>query len=353
VYDIARPIKSHLIQFTGLMIYAYIVLDRGRRPRSGLRALRYSLEMAKPRNFTSFLLWRPDLLARLCSHALEAAIEPDFVAAIVRKRGLAVDASRDALAGWPWPYRARTLGSFGVLKNGAPLTFSGKAQRRPLEMLKVVIAHGGREVSAERVTEALWPRIDGDSAHRSFTTTLHRLRRLLGEDRAIILSEGKLTLDGRYVWTDCWALEQVTARVDQMLRSPRERIEPEKLGGLADRLLELYSGPFLGNEAEQTWSLAMRDRLRGRFVRCVGEISRHWQVIGQPERAAGLLEHALEADSLAESLYRHLMLCHAQAQRRAEAIETYNRCRRTFAAMLKVEPSPETTAIYEKLLHPV
>lgn len=352
VYDIARPIKSHLIQFTGLMNYAYLVLDGGRRPRSGLRALRYSLEMGKPRGFTSFLLWRPELLARLCSFALEGGIEPEFVSALVRERRLALDASRDALAGWPWAYRAHTLGAFRLLKNGAPVTFSGKAQKRPLEMLKVIIARGGRDVSAEHVTEAMWPRIDGDSARRSFTTTLHRLRKLLGEDRAIVLSEGKVTLDGRYLWSDCWAFEQLTARLDQLLRGPRERIEPDKLAALADRLLELYGGPFLGNEPEEAWALPMRDRLRTRFVRCVGELARYWQNAGEPARAADLLERALEADNLAESLYRHLMLCHAQAQRRAEAVETYNRCRKTLAAALKVEPSPETRALYEKILQP-
>lgn len=352
VYDTARRIRNHLLEFTGLMMYAYVALESGRRPRSGLRALKLALEVGKPRNYVGFLLWRPDMLARLCSHALEAGIEREFVATIIRTRGLALDASQLGLADWPWPFRVRTFGQFRLLRGGDPLTFSGKAQRRPLDLLRVLIACGGREVGEERVTEALWPRIDGDSAHRSFTTTLHRLRKLLGEDRAIRLSENKLTLDGRYVWTDCWAFEQVISRVDQMLRGPRERIEPDKVGALSARLLELYTGPFLGNEPEEAWSLAMRDRLRARFVRCVGEISRYWQNNGQPERAADLLERALEADNLAESLYRHLMLCHAQAQRRAEAIETYNRCRKTLSSLLKVEPSPETTAIYEKLLQP-
>jgi LuxR family maltose regulon positive regulatory protein len=350
VYDIARRIRNHLLEFTGFMMYAYVALESGRRPRSGLRALKLALEMGKPRNYLSFLLWRPEMLARLCSHALENGIEPEFVSAIVRQRHLMLDASRDALAGWPWPYRVRSFGSFRLLKNGAALTFTGKAQRRPLELLKVVVACGGRDVSATRVTEAIWPRIDGDSAHRSFTTTLHRLRKLLGEDRAILLSEGKLTLDGRYVWTDCWAFEQMTARLDQLLRGPRERVEPDKLAALGDRLLEVYTGPFLGDEPEEAWGIATRERLRARFVRSMGEISRYWQNAGQPERAADLLERALEADGLAESLYRYLMLCHAQAHHRADAIETYHRCRKAFAAILKVEPSAETTAIYQKLI---
>jgi DNA-binding SARP family transcriptional activator len=352
VYDLARPIQSHLIQFTGLINYAYVGLDRGRRPRSGLRALRYALEIGKPRDYTSFLMWRPEPLARLCSLALESGIGADLVTGIIRSCGLALDASRHALAGWPWPYRVHALGPFRLVKNGAVLSFTGKAQRRPLELLKVVIAYGGRDVSEERVTEALWPRIDGDSAHRSFTTTLHRLRKLLGEDRAIVLSEGRLTLDGRFVWSDCWAFEQVTGRVDQLLRAPRERVEPEELALLNERLLGLYAGPFLGHEPEESWSLPARERQRHRFLRAITESSRYWQYAGRAERAVDLLERALEAENLAEGLYRHLMLCYAQLGRKGEAVETYDRCRKTLAASLQVEPSAETTALRDELASP-
>lgn len=350
VYDIARPIRSHLIQFTGLINYAYVALERGRRPRSGLRALKLALENGKSRNYTSFLLWRPDMLARLCSHALEAGIEREFVAAIIRGRGLGLDASQLGFADWPWPFRVLTFGQFRLLRGGDPVTFAGKAQRRPLDLLRALVAHGGREVSEERITEALWPRIDGDSAHQSFTTTLHRLRKLLGEDRALLLSEGKLSLDGRYVWADTWAFEQVTARIEQTLRQPRERIERDKLERACSRMIELYAGPFLGNEPDEPWTLPMRERQR--FVRTTVEACRYWQQSGQPDRAVHLLERALEADNVAENLYRHLMLCYSQLGRQADAAETYNRCRKTLAAVLKVEPSAETRALYEKILQP-
>jgi DNA-binding SARP family transcriptional activator len=240
------------------------------------------------------------------------------------------------------------LGQFRLLRNGEPLTFAGKAQRRPLELLKVLIANGGREVSEERITEALWPRIDGDSAHRSFTTTLHRLRKLLGEDRALPLSEGKLSLDGRYVWTDTWALEQVIARIEQMLRLPHESIDSEALDKLLAQLNVLYRGPFLGNEPEQPWSLALRERLRHRFLRAAGEASRYWQA-AQPARAVEVLERALEADNVAESLYRHLMQCYAQLGRRAEAAETFQRCQKMLQASLGAEPSAETRAVYAEV----
>ncbi len=352
VYDIARHIHNHLLEFTGLMTYAYVGLESGRRPRSGLRALKLALEIGKPRNFVNFLLWRPDMLARLCSHALEAGIEREFVSAIIRTHGLTLDASQLALGDWPWPIRVSTFGAFRLLRTGEPLTFAGKAQKRPLDFLKVVIAHGGREVSEERINEALWPRIDGDSAHRSFTSTLHRLRKLLGEDHALALSEGKVSLDGRLVWVDTWAFEQAASRIDQELRRPREHVDGERLTRLCEQLLALYRGAFLGNEPEEPWSLALRELARHRFSRAIGEACRYLLQAESAEKTADLLERAIEADSVAEGLYRSLMQSYARLGRTAEAAETYNRCRRALQTALSAEPSPETRAIYDRILQP-
>jgi LuxR family transcriptional regulator, maltose regulon positive regulatory protein len=350
VYDTARNIPNHLLDFTGLMMYASVALESGKKPRSGMRALKLALEIAKPRNYLSFLLWRPDMLAKLCSHALEAGIERDFVSNIIHSRGLVLDAADTAIADWPWPYRVRTLGQFRLLRNDEPVTFAGKAQRRPLDLLRVLIASGAREVPVERITEALWPRIDGDSAHRSFTTTLHRLRKLLGEDRALHLSEGKLTLDGRHVWTDTWAFEQTTARIEHLLRRPRESIGHEELDALCERMIRLYAGPFLANEPDEPWMFAARERLRHRLARALQGTCRHAQQAGTLDRVTGWLERAIEADSTAEGLYRQLMTCYAQLGRRADVSETYDRCRRAFVAMRHSEPSAETRAHYEKLL---
>ncbi len=68
------------------------------------------------------------------------------------------------------------------------------------------------------------------------------------------------------------------------------------------------------------------------------------------EDAVGFLHRALEADELAEGLYRQLMICYEELDRKAEALEVYNRCRKTLVARLDVEPSPETIRIYENLM---
>lgn len=66
-------------------------------------------------------------------------------------------------------------------------------------------------------------------------------------------------------------------------------------------------------------------------------------------RAVDLLERALELDNVAEGLYRNLMECYVQLGRRAEVVETYNRCRKVLATSLNIASSPETTALYDEL----
>ncbi len=354
VYDTARHIRNYLLEFSALLCYAYVALDSGRRPRSGMRALRQAFAEGKPRNYLSFPLWRPEMLSQLCSIALEQRIEPDFVSELIRERSLQLDAAHSALLNWPWPLRVQTLGQFRVFRNGEPIAFTGKAQRRPLDLLKVVIAFGGRDVSEERVVEALWPRIDGDSAHRSFATTLHRLRKLLGEEQAVQLSDGKLTLNGRFIWLDTWAFDQITSRITQALRPDNEdsTIDNTMLSALSKRLLEFYKAPFLAGEPEQSWSLPLRERLHQRFVRVVVNLAHYWQHSDEAERAIDLLEMAVELDASSEGVYRNLMECYADLGRRAEAMDTYCRCRKMLAATLQIDPSPETTALYEKLTQP-
>ena len=59
------------------------------------------------------------------------------------------------------------------------------------------------------MTDALWPEAEGDAAHVSFNTTLHRLRKLIENEKTIQLREGRVTLDRKHCWVDVWAFERV------------------------------------------------------------------------------------------------------------------------------------------------
>jgi DNA-binding SARP family transcriptional activator len=202
-------------------------------------------------------------------HALQAAIEPDYARSLIKRRRL-VPERAPGTESWPWAYRVQTFGGFRLLRHDEPLPATGKAQRRPLELLKVLIAYGGEQVAESRVTDALWPRIDGDSAHRSFTSALHRLRKLLGEDRAVVLHEGRLTLDRRYFWVDAWGFDALAAEME----ATTDAAAAEKL---AERMLALYRGPFMAGEDDAAWLIVPRERLRSRMQRAMKRVPQEYQ----------------------------------------------------------------------------
>ena len=53
---------------------------------------------------------------------------------------------------------------------------------------------------------------------------------------------------------------------------------------------------------------------------------------------------------LSERIYRRLMLCFSEIGRPTDAIDTYNRCRKTLESRLSVSPSSDTRKIYDKLV---
>jgi ATP/maltotriose-dependent transcriptional regulator MalT len=288
--SIARDIPNRHLEYACLIGFADMALRAG-RARSGIKALRLGLETGRQYGYQHFLWWWPAALSRVCARALDEGIEVDYVRTLIRQRGLVPEGAATSPA-WPWKFRVHTLGNFSILKDDQPLGGTGKAQRRPLDLLKVLIAHGGTQVAESRVTDALWPRIEGDSAHRSFTSALHRLRKLLGEDRAIVLHEGKLTLDRRYFWVDVWAFEELAARIEGIT-------QPATVNELAERMLALYAGPFMASEVDAAWYLPPRERFRQRLARAMKRALQYCQDSGRGELARERYEKALEIDAVA------------------------------------------------------
>jgi two-component SAPR family response regulator len=68
---------------------------------------------------------------------------------------------------------------------------------------------------------------------------------------------------------------------------------------VAERLLALYRGSFMADDADAAWLLQARERLRGRFARVLARVCRHWEERGEADKARLLQEKTLEIDPLA------------------------------------------------------
>jgi DNA-binding SARP family transcriptional activator len=331
------------------MVKAQFALDQGEEDAC-VSLLSQALALGKDRGYLNAFVDQPSVTARLCVKALEAGIEEDYVQDLIRKRKLIPHEPPLHLENWPWPVKVYTLGRFALVKDGEPLRFSGKAQRKPLSLLKAIIALGGREVQEERVADALWPEVDGDMAHQSLATTLHRLRKLIGYQEAVQLQDGRLTLDPRYCWVDTWAFERMLGQADGLWKQGQEKTDLTAPTALASRALELYHGDFLVKEADDSWTISHRERLRSKFLRGVETLGNRLESVEQWEQAADLYRRGLEVDNLAETFYRRLMVCYHRLDRRAEALVLYDRCKKALLEGLGIDPSPKTESIYQSLL---
>jgi len=316
---------------------------------AALDPLKTAFALGREHGFQHALWWRSREVADLCALALRHRIEPEFARGLVRGRKLVPHVPPLRVRDWPWPFRIRTLGGLHLLQGAAAAEFSGKGPGRPLELLKVLVALGGENVRAEQLADALWPHVEADFAHKSFTATLHRLRRLFGDDDAVILRDARLGLNPALVWVDTWALEHVLRELDDALRLPNAQRVAPLLANLADEALALYRGPFLPDESEQPGYIACREQFRARLLRCLSRVARQREEAEQAEAAADLYLRLIEADDLFETPYRYLMLCYQRSGDLGEGRAAYERLRTVLSTRLKIMPSAETQAVYASL----
>lgn len=300
-------------------------------------ALARLFAVMREQGFVNSAWWHEGRMARWCALALDSVIEVDFVRALIRRRGLKIDAPPVRLARWPWPVRVRCFGALEIERDGEPLRFAGKIPRRPLALLAALVAFGGSGVAVARLADALWPDAEGDAAQHAFVTALQRLRGLLGQRDALMLQDGRLSLDPRLCWVDALAFESVD--IDD---------RSDGAAGDRERALALYRGPFLAHD-DAGWALAARERLRSRFVRLGGaDLQRHLDAGDWPGTIA-CAEQLLEADAGVELFYQQLMRAQLHLGRGPDVMASYRRCREALASTRGLRPSATTEALLDEL----
>jgi DNA-binding SARP family transcriptional activator len=333
--------QSRLLDFLFYLGEAHYALDDDDE-----ESVRSHLEKAMNRGAAQFFcnvtFWRSSVMTRLCLRALQEGIEVEYVQQLITKRELQPLTPPLDLDTWPWRLLIYTFGTFAVVKDGQPLIFGKKAQAKILELLKALIAFGGKEVSEARLSEALWPDSDGDSAHQALATALFRLRKWLGVRDAIIRSAGKISLDPNLCWIDCWAFERLLEQSAQA---------DDNFQYLTTKATKIYQGHFLSTDTDKPWATLMREHLRGKMVRSIQTMADtlaagdhyHYQEI------ISWYRHGIEIDPLAEEFYQGLMLCYYRAGEIGQAMRVYKDLKKVLVAAFAIKPSRKSQEIYRKL----
>jgi serine/threonine-protein kinase len=146
----------------------------------------------------------------------------------------------------------RTFGGFDVDLNGAHSRATG-FRPRILALLGLLIRHGPRGISRDKILAYLWPDSDTDHARNSLKQALFALRH--GFSGPIVpWSCGLLRLNPQLVEVDLWSFESALAK------------------GQEHQAVSLYRGPFLdgfyvsGLAEFERWADLQRERLAAAYA---------------------------------------------------------------------------------------
>jgi LuxR family transcriptional regulator, maltose regulon positive regulatory protein len=283
--------------------------------------LRESLAALRAANWPAILLNVPDLLAELCADALDLDIEPDLCRSLITRRALAPPAGRPRR--WPWPLRIHVLGGFSLERDGARVDLGPKPPGLSLEIVRVLAVARGHACSTQQIYDWLWPDADGDQAKAACEQALHRLRRLLGANDAIVQREGRLRLAPDKVWVD---LDDWEVRVSEALASEPAAAELDLARAVAG-----FPGPLLAGEPAAPWSVAAAERVQRSYVDAVVRLGKRLEDRGETGRAADLYLRALELYPASERCWERLLRARLAAGDAAAAVDDYYRCERVLA----------------------
>lgn len=340
-----QDVDNDYIEVQYQMLKAYIALYRNEY-KSSLEPLNEALVLAKQKDYVAipWIGFLPDVLTKLYTQALINNIETDYVCMLIRKRNLRPSVDQIIPDKWPFPIKIYTLGRFNLLIDDEPISAGRKAPKKMLELLKAIVAFGGKDVSNEKLTQLLWPNLEGDAGYNTFTTTLHRLRKYLGHD-AILYSDGRVKLDPKVCWVDIWNIER---QLNGILALEKKDLDEQGLQ-ILNKVLKHYQGPFLYSEEETSFSLSMRERLHQKLISAINKVGQQLEQDLQHAEALLLYQRVLDIDDVHEGFYKGIMRCCIILGKPSDGMSAYQRCRTTLHKKLGVSPSSETEQIRNQL----
>lgn len=320
---------------------AYVAHIRGDRTRAVfLISALFRRYRERQTGFSMGLRLVPCFAPTLLLLALRENIEIETVRRIIRNQGFPPP-DRFA-AEWPWPVAVRSFGKFGLSMNGEVFSATGKAQHRPLALLKALIDAGPAGKTQQALTASLWP--EAEDPKSALKVTVHRLRKLLGLEDAVIVADGKVRLHETNIWSDVAALSDACRQIESL---PEGACTSQAMR-LATVLMDLYRGPFCEGE-DDPWLLPARERYRNRYLAAATILGQRLERGGEWSTAGRLYQQTLEAEPLSEMSYRGLMRCAYAQGDAAAAFAAYRRCRESLSILLGRQPSPDTEKLAAEL----
>lgn len=245
------------------------------------------------------------------------------------------------------PLRIYLTGRVGLEgEHGVDQEMLGGRQGR-LALVRLVLERH-RPLPLDALANALW----GEELPRTWETSL---RAVVSKLRSVLVAldpalgirsdAGCYQLVVGDAWVDVEAAVNAVDRAEGGLR----RGETSVAWSEATVAASIARRPVLPGE-DRPWVNELRDRLRGCSVRALDVLAAVYLADDQRPLALAVARELVELEPLREAGYRSLMRAHHAAGERAEALRAHAELRAMLVEELGVEPSPETEAVYLRIL---
>ncbi len=205
------------------------------------------------------------------------------------------------------------------------------------QALLIYLAVSGRSHSRMALAGLLWGDMPEETARANLRLTLSKLRKFLPEE-ILIASRSEIEL------VDFWL-------------DAAEFAKKLEIGDwrLAESSIALYRGDFLEdfhlpNAPEfDEWAMGQRERWRQTAVTGLSNWLDTAVQHNDPTAGIPLARKVLSIEPWHEESHRHLMRLLTASGQRSAALAQYETCRRLLADELGIEPTAETTALFESI----
>ena len=316
-----------------------VALGQGKR-EDGLAFLKRALGVMRERNYNVLPRLPRAVTRTLCEAALEEGIETEYVLKYAAPRKLLLP--MPDWKHWPWKIKLYCLGKFVIVVGDQTLESNS---HKALELLRCLLTLGGREVSTDALIRILWPGEGRMGTKNTFDSALHRLRKLLGGDDAVLLKEHQVSLNPEKIWIDAWALQATLDRV-AVIDYQAKHVQ---LSMAADQVFDLYRGHIHADAPRHPELLAAGEQLWGRVRQFLLRTAQSCESCGDVERAEQAYRFGMQRDPLAAEFSFGLMQLLIRANRQAEALHIYTSFARVSRAILGQEPGVELQALARRL----
>jgi WD40 repeat protein/DNA-binding SARP family transcriptional activator len=240
------------------------------------------------------------------------------------------------------------LGSFRADLNGRPVKdFKSDKVRALLAFLAV---EADRPHSRDSLSWLLWPDSPNQAARTNLRSILANLRQVINDSYA---SPPHLIIDRETVqfnktsdhWLDVSSLMSLNREFTTGISQPDQLEESITLyqGAFLDGFSLSDSTPF------EEWALLKREQISRQVMDVFCLLAAHYEQYGKFDKAEIYTRKLVELEPWNEEAHQQLMRILAVSGKRSAALVQYEACCRLLAKELEVEPSQETTRLYEAI----